>query len=206
MSNFVEKSARNINDAITDALVELGLTRDEADIKIIEKGTKGFLGIGSKIATVRVSKKVDMLKVTEEFVKEFFEKFGADVVINVIEKKGNIEVNVSGDDLGYLIGKQGKYMEAMQYFINLALNKQTEDYVRIFLNVEHYKEKREEILKSLASKAAFKAVKYKKTIKLDSMNSYERRIVHASLQENDKVVTSSEGEEPNRRVVIALKK
>ena len=122
---------------------------------------------------------------------------------NTIEEKdGRISVNMEGNDMGLLIGYRGETLEALQMLLGVVANKNADDYVRIDLDAENYREKRKETLKNLASKKAYEAVKYNKNITLEPMNAYERRIIHMALQENDKVTTYSIGEEPYRKIVI----
>jgi spoIIIJ-associated protein len=257
----VEKVGKTPDDAITEALIELGVTRDQVDIEIIEKGSKGFLlGLGSKDARVRVTvkpmyendndelnlndtanenekkkKQVDKLaskdekeissdnnklsesdsiNITEEELtsiennaKRFLEKLVKEMGIEaeVASKVSNkrIYLSISGKNMGIIIGKRGETLDAIQYLVNIVANKGRDEYVKIVLDTENYRERREETLKKLANRLAKKAVQTRRVVVLEPMNPYDRRIIHSALQDNKNVRTHSEGKEPFRKVVIS---
>ncbi|HHW67698.1 MAG: spoIIIJ-associated protein [Epulopiscium sp.] len=202
--DFIEKIGKTVEEAITEGLIELGVTRDNVEIEIIEKGSKGFLGIGSKMAKVRLRKKYNPINAATKFLEDIFEKMNIQAVIDVEEREnGNYYFNLRGEDMGILIGKRGQTLDSLQYLVNLVANKEKENYVRITLDTENYREKRKDTLEALARNLAKKVKATKKSIVLEPMNPYERRIIHFALQNDKFVKTHSEGEEPYRKVVIS---
>lgn len=202
--NVVEKRARTVEDAITEALVELGITSEQAVIEIIEKGPSGILSIFSnKQAVVKVSKKLNLNEVATNFLKDVFEKMVLEVKIEVnMEDNHSMNIDLSGPNMGVLIGKRGQTLDSLQYLISLVVNKEAEQYVRVKLDTENYRLRRKETLESLAVNLASKVKKTGKKFTLEPMNPYERRIIHFTLQDNKFVETHSEGEEPYRKVII----
>jgi len=200
-----EFKGKAVDDAIMNGLTELGLGLDQVDIEIVQEGTKGFLGFG-KPAIVRLSKKVTTTNKAEEFLDELLKLMDVSAKAEVTEDENAISINLVGDSTGVLIGRRGETLDALQYLTSLVVNKELDDYKRVVLDTENYRAKREETLVKLANRIASKVAKTGKRVVLEPMNPYERRILHATLQNNDRVETVSEGEEPYRRVVIRKKR
>ena len=248
--DFSEKWGKDVETATALALDELKCSKDEVKITVLEEPSRGFLGIGSKLAKVRVEKievsendKTEEIEVTEEvnetvteetveneisevtskklirpdnmkeieehpalsFLKETTEKMGLELSFKAYADDNNVFIDISGKDAGTIIGKRGQTLDAIQYLTSLAVNKKSEDYVRVVLDAENYRSKREKTLERLAHRLADKVVRTKRSVKLEPMNPYERMVIHAALVNSPKVKTRSEGEEPYRRVVIELK-
>ena len=202
----IRKSAKNVEDAIAAALKELGASREEVDITVIEEGSKGFLGMfGSKDAVVLVKKNFNPEKEAEGFLREVFLSMGLIVKIKTELKDKHLLVELTGEDMGILIGKRGQTLDALQYLVNLVVNKKSPYYISVMLDTENYRQRRKETLESLAFNLAKKVKHTKKNVVLEPMNPYERRIIHSALQNDRFVTTFSEGEEPYRNVVITLK-
>ena len=208
---FIEVSAKTVNDAITEACKRLGITSDMLVYEVKEEGTTGFLGIGAKPAVIMASVKVEEVSVEDKakiFLKDVFGAMNMAVVIDVKydEAEKNMDVDLSGDDMGVLIGKRGQTLDSLQYLVSLVVNKDAEDYIRVKVDTEDYRNRRKETLENLAKNIAYKVKRSKRTVSLEPMNPYERRIIHSALQNDKYVTTHSEGEEPFRRVVVTLKK
>lgn len=202
----IRKSGKTVEDAIAAALAELGATREEVDITVIDEGAKGFFGMfGSKDAVVLVKKNFDPTKEAETFLKEVFLSMGLIVKIKTELKDKHLFVELTGDDMGILIGKRGQTLDALQYLVNLVVNKKSPYYISVMLDTENYRQRRKETLESLAFNLAKKVKHTKRNVVLEPMNPYERRIIHSALQNDRFVTTYSEGEEPYRNVVITLK-
>jgi spoIIIJ-associated protein len=210
MAYSIEKTGKTVQEAIAAALSELNLVKEDVDIEVIEEGTKGIFGIiGSKVARIKVTVREEnnnRCDIASDFLYTILNNMEVEADISVSEDDENIVVDINGDDIGIIIGRRGETMDALQYLTSLVVNKEYEDYKRVILNVENYRQKREETLVKLANRLAEKVVKYKKPVTLEPMNPYERRIIHSSLQGHRAVETFSTGEEPKRKVVIALKK
>ena len=203
----IRKSAKTVEAAIEAALAELGATREEVDITVIDEGSKGFLGMfGSKDAVVLVKKNFDPEKEAETFLKEVFLSMGLIVKINAELKDKHLLVELTGDDMGILIGKRGQTLDALQYLVNLVVNKKSPYYISVMLDTENYRQRRKETLETLAKNIAYKVKRTRRSVSLEPMNPYERRIIHSALQNDKYVFTRSEGEEPFRHVVISLKR
>jgi len=202
----VEKVDRTIAEAIGSALIELNTTRDKVEVEILEEPSKGFFGLfGSKPARVKVILKESPEEKAVEFLKNVTSKMGIDAIFKTRQEDNNIYINIIGKGTSILIGRRGETLDALQYLVSLVVNKECDNYTRVILDTENYRAKREETLRRLANKLAYKVKKYKKEIRLEPMNPYERRIIHSALQNHPSVTTRSEGEEPNRRVIIYLK-
>ena len=274
MKGSIRVSAKTLDDAITEALIQLGVTSDRLEYNVIEKGSAGFLGIGMKQAVIEAWKKEDkeeeeFLKAVEETirenpVKEYFAKEDnvkeddvkehqaeeaakkeeavreektekeeasanakeeksepvsvkekellakvedMDVEItSSIDKDGALYVDMKGENMGILIGKRGQTLDSLQYLANRVANKHQSGYVRVKLDTENYRARREETLKHLAKNIAHKVKRNRRPVILEPMNPYERRIIHSTLQSDPYVTTHSEGEEPYRKVVVTLKR
>lgn len=249
----IEKVARTVDEAITEALIELGASTDEVNIEIISKGSKGLLGIGAKQAKVKVTLKEDVVKedielqvskveakvepvikekpastkkaevikdsedaviVTEEelnrvierakdFLYKLLKEMNIDCEVKAqVVNNNRISICLEGKNMGTIIGKRGETLDAIQYLVNIVANKERQEYIKIMLDTENYRARREETLKNLAYKLSKKAQKMRKPIILEPMNPYDRRIIHSALQDSKIVKTHSEGKEPFRRVVI----
>lgn len=274
--DFSDKFANNVEEAVQLALADLGVSREEVDVIVLEEPSRGFLGVfGSKLAKVRVTKKpkavageqsqtVDQedpvkkpeivqkkeksekkeaslpleatkkrqekkpatrpvdegqlmirekpqdLKVLENstaelFLKDVLEKMGVSLELNVMGNDHCIYVDMEGKDSGTIIGKRGQTLDAIQYLTSLVVNKDQDGYIRVVVDAENYRQKRERTLEQLANRLADKVIKTRRSVRLEPMNPYERKVIHATLQSSNKVTTKSEGEEPYRRVVIELK-
>lgn len=206
MSQVVEKTGKTVQEAITLALEELNADLDSADVEVLEEGSKGLFGIGSKVARVRVSlRDIQTSNQGEKFLKDVFDKMKVSVDIETQEDEESMTLRIKGKDSGIIIGRRGETLDALQYLTSLVVNKNREDYKRVTVDIENYRQKREETLVRLANRLAERVIKYRKNVTLEPMNPYERRIIHSSLQNNKMVETYSVGDEPNRKVVITLK-
>ena len=252
---FKEYSAKTVSDAITNATMELGITSDKLEYEVIDKGSAGFIGIGSRPAKIKarakseaadivneikekvVNKEVkeekvvkevkaekkteevkavekkkstisndEVVKITNEFLTKVFSAMGLKVEISVDFDEEGVNVDLSGDDMGMLIGKRGQTLDSLQYLLSLVINKNNEGYLRVKLDTENYRERRRKTLENLARNIAFKVKRTKRPVSLEPMNPYERRVIHSALQNDKYVFTKSEGEEPFRHVVVMLKR
>ena len=205
---FIEISAKNVDDAITQATVQLGITSDQLEYEVLDKGSTGFLGIGSKNAVIKARKKFSIDENVVEFLSSIFDamKMEVEILVAVNEEEHIIEVELKGDDMGILIGKRGQTLDSLQYLTSLVVNKGKSNYIRVKLDTEDYRKRRKETLENLARGIAYKVRKTRKPVILEPMNPYERRIIHSALQGNKFVETVSEGEEPYRHVVVKLKR
>ena len=262
--DYIEVRAKTIDDAITNALVQLGVTSDQLDYEVIEKGSAGFLGINRKDAVIKARKKVvvpekkeavketvvkETVKETaakektekkqsapapkkesapvqknekasapvdyaplEEGVKSFLSQvfqamqLEVEIITRVDKENKVIDVEFFGPEMGMLIGKRGQTLDSLQYLTNLAINKQSDSYVKVKLDTEDYRKRRKETLENLAKNIAYKVKRTKRPVSLEPMNPFERRVIHSALQNDKYVSTHSEGEEPYRHVVVTLKK
>ena len=240
MIKTLEKTGRTEEDAISAALAELGLDRDDVSVEIVERAKSGFLGIGASPAVIRVSYEAPDEPVKAEvsapaaapaaaaacetvpvvpadeaadyaqirsFLTGLLDRMGvkADIEINPREN-GGVNVNLSGNGMGAIIGRRGETLDAIQHLTNYVINRGSEKHTHISVDAESYRSKREESLTRLAEKMAEKAIKYKRSMALEPMNSYERHVIHTALQNYEGVTTSSTGVEPNRRVVVSYVK
>ena len=248
---IITVSKKTVEEAITEACIQLGLASTDVEVEVVEKGSAGFLGIGAKQAVIKAWKKQEKKEskkevkkevkkeapkkvevseetsaVEEEVVeteeklaevepqtKEACEKFLTDVLKTMgmelkltseIDEDGSLSINMEGENMGILIGKRGQTLDSLQYLTNRVANKMQEGYVRVKLDTENYRQRRKETLENLAKNIAHKVKRTKKSVSLEPMNPYERRIIHSALQGDKYVSTHSEGEEPYRRVVVTL--
>lgn len=282
MKGSIRVSAKTLDDAITEALIQLGVTSDRLEYEVIEKGSAGFLGIGMKQAVIEAWKKEEKepeediekiireemslkpekneekaepkkeksqtakkekpakekakaekekketepevsasvkekqelakveeqtIKAVEEFVQDTLKAMNMEVeIVSSIDEDGALCVDMKGEHMGILIGKRGQTLDALQYLANRVANKHQEGYVRVKLDTENYRKRREETLKHLAKNIAHKVKRSRRPVALEPMNPYERRIIHSALQSDPYVTTHSEGEEPYRKVVVTLKR
>ena len=205
---YIEISAKTVSDAITEACQKLEVTSDKLDYVVVEEGSAGFLGIGSKPAVIKAKTKSSVADVAKEFLRDVFNAMNMTVVVDVKydEENKNLNVDLSGDEMGVLIGKRGQTLDSLQYLLSLVVNKESEEYIRVKVDTEDYRKRRKETLENLAKNIAYKVKRTKRPVSLEPMNPYERRIIHSALQNDKYVTTHSEGEEPFRRVVVTLKK
>ncbi|NEX02058.1 MULTISPECIES: RNA-binding cell elongation regulator Jag/EloR [Pseudobutyrivibrio] len=207
---FKEFTGKTVDDALTNATVSLGVTSSEIKYEVIEEGSNGFLGIGSKDAVIKVviSGNEDPKEVAKDFLNGVFEAMQLEVNISMdLEEADNtLSIDLAGPEMGVLIGKRGQTLDSLQYLTNLAVNRSAENYTRVKIDTEDYRRRRKETLENLAKNMASKVKRTKKAVTLEAMNPYERRIIHSALQNDNNVTTHSEGEEPYRYVVITLKK
>ena len=277
MKGSIRVSAKTLDDAITEALIQLGVTSDRLEYNVIEKGSAGFLGIGMKQAVIEAWKKEEKaeepeiedfkeavkeeissimdepvkkeesvkekkespkqvkekpakmpkekkeepvkeeqvlakveeqtIKAVEQFLKDTLKAMDMDVEItSSIDEDGALYVDMKGEHMGILIGKRGQTLDALQYLANRVANKHQSGYVRLKLDTENYRARREETLKHLAKNIAHKVKRNRRPVVLEPMNPYERRIIHSALQSDPYVTTHSEGEDPYRKVVVTLKR
>lgn len=236
--NFSEKWGTDVDEAVELALKDLHLTIDEVDVEVLEEPSRGFFGIGSKLAKVRVTKKevvkeevvekpvkehverkapeiisekpADLVEITDHvaitFLKGVTEQMGLSLDISAKGNKDSLYIDIKGKDAGTIIGKRGQTLDSIQYLTSLVANKGREDYLRVIIDAENYRSKRERTLKHLAEKIADKVSRTGRSVRLEPMNPYERKVIHATLQNKPGIVTRSEGEEPYRRVIIDVKR
>ena len=206
--DFQKFSAKTVSDAITEACKVLGVTSDKLDYVVKEEGSSGFLGIGAKDAVIEAKVKSSITDIAKIFLNDVFQAMNMTVLINAEYKEEEKElfIDLSGDDMGVLIGKRGQTLDSLQYLVSLIVNKESTDYIRVKVDTENYRKRRQDTLENLAKNIAFKVKRTKRTVSLEPMNPYERRIIHSALQNDKFVTTHSEGEEPFRHVVVTMKK
>ena len=203
---YREFTGKTVEDAVMEAAIKLETTSDKLDYEILEKGSSGFLGIGSKPAKIKARKLMETVDRVEEFLADVFAAMQIDAKIEITENKeeNTMNVDLSGEDMGVLIGKRGQTLDSLQYLTNRVANKMQDGYVRVKLDTEDYRRRRKETLENLAKNIASKVKRTRRTVALEPMNPYERRIIHSALQSDPAVSTHSEGEEPYRKVVVTL--
>ena len=202
----VESNGKTVDEAILMAVAQLGVQREKLEIEILEEPVKGLFGlIGAKDAKIRATVKKTMGDMAKEFLMDLLNFMGVEAIVDVTEYDDHIKIELKGRGMGLLIGHRGETLDALQYLTSLVVNKEGQNYKRINLDTENYRQKRQETLRRLAKRLGYKVAKTRKRIALEPMNPFERRIIHASLQNDNYVRTYSEGEEPYRRVVITLK-
>ena len=206
--DFIEISAKSVEEAITEASIKLGIPSSEIEYEVVDKGSTGFLGIGSKSAVIKARKKFSVEENVREFLSSVFEAMDMEVeiLIKIDEEDKLIDVELKGDDMGLLIGKRGQTLDSLQYLTNLAVNKNSESYYKVKVDTEDYRKRRKETLENLAKNIAFKVKRTKRPVALEAMNPFERRVIHSALQNDKFVTTHSEGDEPYRHVVVTLKR
>lgn len=228
MQKTIISEGKTTNEAIENGLKELNVSKDSVDIKVLENEDKrSFFSIltprvvkvemtlkEEKIDKGRMKKEIELSqeekeKATqnlEKFLKNFIEELPEDAVYSIESTENNIKVNINNENLGYLIGHRGETLYALQNILSSIAGKGIENKVRVILDIEGYKAKREKTLEDLAEKVAKTVIRTRKSVKLEPMQAYERKIIHSKLQQNSKVETVSVGEEPYRRIVVSLKK
>ena len=205
--DFIQVSAKTVDDALTEAGVQLGTTSDKLEYEVIEKGSTGFLGIGSRNAVIKVRKVCSVEDIVKDFLDQVFKAMDMEVEILIKKDEENhfIDVELKGADMGILIGKRGQTLDSLQYLTNLAVNKHSDHYYKVKIDTEDYRNRRKETLENLAKNIAYKVKRTKRAVSLEPMNPFERRVIHSALQNDRYVTTHSEGEEPYRHVVVTLK-
>jgi spoIIIJ-associated protein len=206
--DYIEFTAKTVDDAITKASLELGIPSTELNYEVVEKGSTGFIGLGKKEAMIRVSVKKSVEDIIKDFLSQVFEAMGieTEIIISKGDEENSINVDLKGNDMGVLIGKRGQTLDALQYLTNLAVNKKSDVYYRIKIDTEDYRKRRQQTLENLAKNISYKVKKTRKPVSLEPMNPFERRVIHSALQNDRYVTTHSEGEEPYRHVVVTLKR
>lgn len=206
---FREFKGKTLEEAVTNASIGLGVTSDELEYKVIDEGNAGILGfINKKPCIIEARVKLNLVDRVREFMNEMFHAMNMEVEISIEynEEKKFMDIELSGNEMGILIGKRGQTLDALQHLVSLYANRGSDTFIKVKMDTENYRKRRKEALENLATNIAFKVKRYKKTVTLEPMVPYERRIIHTVLQNDRYVATKSEGEEPNRRVVIYLKK
>lgn len=232
---YVEISAKTVNDAITEACKRFTVTSNLLDYEVIEEGSTGFLGFNAKPAIIKVRVKEeepveeiqeifsehrisdkteqivfnqDVEALAKSFLSDVFKAMNLKVTIDAKynEESKYLDIDLSGDEMGVLIGKRGQTLDSVQYLVSLVINKGTSEYIRVKVDTENYRQRRKETLENLAKNISYKVKRTKRSVSLEPMNPYERRIIHSALQNDRYVTTHSEGEEPFRRVVVSLKR
>lgn len=206
--DFIEVSAKTYDEAVTNALIQLGATSDQVEIEVIDKGSSGFLGIGAKPVRIKVTKKLTPDSFLKKFLSDIFAAMQMDVeiILQVNEEAHCIDVELKGDEMGVLIGKRGQTLDSLQLLANNAVHKNFETYYKVKLDTENYRLRRKETLENLAKNIAYKVKRTKRPVSLEPMNPFERRIIHSALQNDRYVITHSEGEDPFRHIVVSLKR
>jgi len=205
MTRSIEVSGRTEDEAIESALEQLGLTRDDVSVEIVERAKTGFLGFKNSPAIVKVlyEAKEELTVKVELFLKGLFARMGVEAGIDTTEDDGSINVILTGKDMGAIIGRRGETLDAIQHLTNYVVNRGVANRVRINLDAENYRQRRNETLETLATRTAGKVIKYRRNMTLDPMNAYERHVIHSALQNYENITTYSVGSEPNRRIVVA---
>jgi len=201
----IEKQAKTVEEAILLALEELKVSRDEVEVEVLEEGNRGILGFLSKLAKVKVTVKPKPEEIANSFLEGLLQFFDSNAKVNSSFEDNVLNMEVIGENSGLLIGKHGSTLDAIQYLTSLVVNRNSKDFIRVLLDAENYREKREKTLQRLALKMADKVKESKRSITLEPMYPNERRIIHTALQTDPRVTTKSIGKEPNRRIVISLK-
>ena len=206
---WIEYSSKTVDEAITKALLDLETTSDNIEYEVLQEESSGFLGIFNKQpAIIKVRKKINLADIAREFLEDVFRAMDIVVEVNIDynEEDSSMNVDMSGDNMGILIGKRGQTLDSLQVLLSNVVNKNSDKYVRVKLDTENYRERRKATLENLGRNIAQKVKRTKQPVRLEPMNPYERRIIHSILQNDKYVTTHSEGEEPNRRLVVTLKK
>ena len=205
---FQRFSAKTVSDAVTAACQQFLVTSDKLEYEVLEEGSTGFLGFNAKPAVIQARVKLTVEDKAVGFLNEVFAAMNLNVVIEAVynELDKQLDINLNGDEMGILIGKRGQTLDSLQYLVSLVVNKEAEGYIRVKVDTENYRKRRRETLENLAKNIAYKVKRSRRPVALEPMNPYERRIIHAALQNDKYVTTHSEGEEPYRHVVVTLKK
>ena len=204
--DYIQISGKTRSEAIEKAMEKFGVGEENLDIQVVDEGSRGFLGIGAKDYVINVKKIINKEEIIRSYLKKIYDCLDIRIDVRVEEEEDTVRVFVTGEGSSILIGRHGESLDGLQTILNIYLTKETDEHKRLILDIEGYREKRETSLVAYAKKMAQKVMYSRRAIKLDPMNPYERRIVHFALQDNTKITSFSEGEEPNRRIVLALKK
>ena len=204
---YREFTGKTVEDAVMEAIIKLETTSDRMEYEVLEKGSNGFLGIGSKPARIRARKVMETAERAEKFLMDVLEAMDLKATVSMEENKEErtLDIDLAGDDMGVLIGKRGQTLDSLQYLVSLVVNKGEDDYIRVKVDTENYRQRRKDTLENLAKNIASKVRRTGKPVTLEPMNPYERRVIHSALQNDRYVETHSEGEEPFRKVVVSLK-
>jgi spoIIIJ-associated protein len=202
----LQVSGKSVEEAVRIGLSQLGVGEDRVKVTVLEQSSKGLFGlIGAKEARVELELLPDGVEEAMAFLREVAAAMGVSVTVERLEDEEAVKINIKGSDLGLLIGRRGQTLDALQYLVNIVANRHSDRHLRIVLDAEQFRERRRKTLEALADRMAHRAVKTGKEIILEPMTSQERKIIHTRLQHHDKVNTYSQGDEPNRRIVIAPK-
>ena len=206
--DFVEFTGKTVDEALTQAAIKLETTSDKLEYEVIETGSNGILGIGKKPAKIKARKKESIEDIAIEFLNKVFKAMNlvVNIDIKLDESSRNMDINLTGEEMGLLIGKRGQTIDSLQYLVSLVVNKESKEYLRVKIDTENYRERRKNTLEDLAKNIAYKVKRTRKSVSLEPMNPYERRIIHSALQDDKYVTTKSEGEEPYRHIIVLLKK
>ncbi len=206
--DYIEVSAKTVDDAITEACQKFTVTSDKLEYEVVDEGKTGLLGIGARPAVIKVRINSSVEDKAKDFLKEVFGAMDLTVISEVKynEEENSMDIELSGDEMGILIGKRGQTLDSLQYLVSLVVNKDTENYIRVKVDTENYRKRRKETLENLAKNISYKVKRTKRPVSLEPMNPYERRIIHSALQNDKYVTTYSEGDEPFRHVVVTLKR
>lgn len=203
---ILEMTGKTVEEALETALKKLSVKKEDVEVQVIDEGSKGFLGIGNKEAKIIVKVKENPEALAVSFLKGMFDIWGEEVEIEAEMQDDTLCIELKGDNMGLIIGKRGETLDSIQHLTSLCVNMGNDDFVRVSIDTENYREKRNQTLVDLAKKLAVRVAKTRKNMTLEPMNSYERRIIHATLQDDKYVTTYSVGQSPNRKVVIAYNK
>ncbi|MCH5273633.1 MAG: protein jag [Lachnospiraceae bacterium] len=208
MNEWIEVTAKTVDDAVIEAGIKFGVSTESIEYEVIEKESSGFLGLNKKPAKIRARKKEEKKNPADDFLSKVFEAMGvkAEAEIEYNEEEKTMNINLTGSDMGMLIGKRGQTLDSLQYLVSLVVNKDSDTFIKVKLDTENYRERRKETLENLAKNIANKVRRTRRSVALEPMNPYERRIIHSVLQNNKYVETHSEGDEPYRKVIVSLKK
>ena len=204
----IEVIGKTVDEALNKALAQLNVTKDNVMIDIIDEGSKGLFNlIGVRPAKINVTVKKSAIDDAKNFLNDILNNMNITAAISIIEKDNTLNIDITGKNVGSIIGYRGETLDSIQYLVSIVVNKNHEEpYRKVIVDVENYRKKREDTLKGVAVKAANRVRKSGRAYKLEPMNPYERRIIHSALQEFNDITTHSEGEDPHRRVIIELKK
>ncbi|MCH5267552.1 MAG: protein jag [Lachnospiraceae bacterium] len=207
MSEWQEFSAKTVNEALTNAVVQLETTSDKLDYEVVERESSGLLGLFSKPAVIRAKVKSSLEDIAKDFLGKVFAamEIVAEIQVEMDNEENIMNIDLSGEEMGILIGKRGITLDSLQYLVSLVVNRNTENYMKVKLDTENYRERRRETLENLAHNLANKVKRIHRPVYLEPMNPYERRVIHSALQKDKFVETHSEGDEPYRKVVITMK-
>lgn len=206
--DFQRFTAKTVSDAVTAACQKFLVTSDKLEYEVLEEGSTGFLGFNAKPAVIQARVKATIQDKARDFLNDVFAAMNMTVVVDIEydEEQKHLDIDLSGDEMGVLIGKRGQTLDSLQYLVSLVVNKESEEYIRVKVDTENYRKRRKETLENLAKNIAYKVKRTKRPVSLEPMNPYERRIIHSALQNDKYVTTHSEGEEPFRHVVVTLKR